>query len=94
MFQDFKNYLQKKIPGGDGDYLFSAIASESQMISVMSFFGLLLPGILGTLYFLGVPLAQVNYTMCNIIYMSQTYILLGVPSGSLLTYNVFPDWRK
>ena len=93
MFQDFKNYLQKKIPGGDGDYLFSAIASESQMISVMSFFGLLLPGILGTLYFLGVPLAQVYYIMCN-LYMSQTCILLGLPSWSLLTYNVFPDWRK
>ena len=49
-----------KKPAPDEESIFSSIASDTQLISVMSFFGLLLPGILGSLYFLGVPLTQVK----------------------------------
>lgn len=48
-----------KKPPPDTESIFSSLASDTQVISVFSFFGLLLPGILGSLYFLGVPLTQV-----------------------------------
>ena len=49
-----------KRPTPDDESIFSSIASDTELISVASFFGLLLPGILGSLYFLGVPLTQVG----------------------------------
>ena len=55
-----------KRPKPDEEGFFSSIASDTQLISVASFFGLLLPGILGSLYFLGVPLTQVGFIFCDL----------------------------
>ena len=52
-----------KRPAPDEESVFSSITSDTHLITVVSFFGLLLPGILGSLYFLGVPLTQVNFML-------------------------------
>ena len=49
----------------DEEFSFGAVSSESQLIAITSFFGLLLPGILSTLYFLGVPLTEVSYIIIH-----------------------------
>ena len=72
-----------KRPKPDEEFFFSSIASDTQIISVASFFGLLLPGILGSLYFLGVPLTQVGFIHCGLeMQMHFQVYLAGV---SLLT---------
>jgi hypothetical protein len=42
------------------EYAASSATFENSFVAKFSFFGLLLPGILGTLFFLGVPIAKVN----------------------------------
>ena len=45
------------------EYAASSTSFENSFVAKFSFFGLLLPGILGTLFFLGVPIAKVA-AMC------------------------------
>ena len=80
-----------KRPKPDEEFFFSSIASDTQLISVASFFGLLLPGILGSLYFLGVPLTQVGFIHCG---LEMQMHFSGVFGRSLPSYYVFFDWRK
>ena len=80
-----------KRPKPDEESFFSSIASDTQIISVASFFGLLLPGILGSLYFLGVPLTQVGFIHCG---LEMQMPFSGVFGRSLPSYYVFFDWRK
>jgi len=63
---------KKKISSEQG--FFTVAASESHMVTILSFFGLLLPGILSTLYFLGVPLTQVYLAGISMVTM---YFLTG-----------------
>lgn len=62
-----------KATGTGGSYL-ATIGSEFDLITVLSFFGLVLPGILGTLFFLGVPLTQVYLAGASLVTM---YFLTG-----------------
>ena len=80
-----------KRPKPDEEFFFSSIASDTQLISVASFFGLLLPGILGSLYFLGVPLTQVGFIHCG---LEMQMHFSGVFGRSLPSYHVLFDWRK
>ena len=63
-------------------------------MTIFSFFGLLLPGILGTLYFLGVPLSQVKKTNRKIAHFIVSIALTGVFGRDLLSYNVLLNWRR
>ena len=42
------------------EYIVSSTSFQNSFVATFSFFGLLLPGILGTLFFLGVPIAKVS----------------------------------
>ena len=42
------------------EYVVSSASFQNSFVATFSFFGLLLPGILGTLFFLGVPIAKVG----------------------------------
>merc|ERR1711953_736979 len=60
--------------------------AETGLISVLSFFGLLLPGMLGTLYFLGVPLTQVYLAGASLVTM---YFLTGITDRLIIKEKNF-----
>ena len=66
------------------EYVTSSTSLENSIVAKFSFFGLLLPGVLGTLFFLGVPIAKVStgYLLINLYLMFHQVYLAG---ASLVT---------
>jgi len=56
------------------EYAASSTSFENSFVAKFSFFGLLLPGILGTLFFLGVPIAKVYLAGASLVTM---YFMTG-----------------
>ena len=71
-----KRKKQNEYLASEEDYGF-----ENSLVAKLSFFGLLLPGILGTLFFLGVPIAKVitHINSWTRVYSLIRFILLGPP---------------
>ena len=72
------------------EYAASSTSFENSFVAKFSFFGLLLPGILGTLFFLGVPIAKVGV----IEHIISVMLLAGILGRCKPCDHVLHDRRR